>query len=177
MYTAQSSIGIEFVLPIEQWRTGSEGTRVFAGLLHELSPYRTRSIRTRALRRLVRRSTCLLAATDLDANHHGHPVGIARLVVHHSGTVRYGEIHDVVVARSHRRQGVGKALVRRALGVATVLDLPYVEVAVKPARVRAGKMFRSLGFQLIATADPAVPDSANRYRFEFPKPKPQVRSA
>lgn len=175
----KSIIGIEFVLPFEQWRTKPEGTRVFADLLHELSPYRSKSIRTRALRRLAERSTCLLAATDLDAKHHGHTIGVARFVVRHADTARFGEIHDVVVARTHRQQGVGTALVKKALSVATDLKLPFVDVAIKPARVRAKKMFRKLGFQLVAAADPAVIDSEDRYRFEFPKPeekKPQTTS-
>lgn len=170
VYTRQGNFGVEVVLPFEIWRINQDGKRVFASLLHELSPYRARNIRTRALRRLVDRSACLLAVSDLADGHHGHTVGLARLEVHHSDKIRYGEIHDVVVARKYRRLGIGKALAQKALGVADKLGLPYAEVNIKPARTCAVQMFQLLGFKLIATADPAVPGSANRYRFDFPKP-------
>ncbi len=171
LYTRQGNFGVEFVLACEIWRINQDGKRVFASLLRQLSPYQGRNIRTRALKRLADRSACLLAVSDLADGHHGHTVGLARLEVHHSDKIRYGEIHDVVVSRKYRRLGIGKALAQKALGVADKLGLPYAEVNIKPARTCAVQMFQLLGFKLIATADPAVPDSANRYRFEFPKPK------
>ena len=171
-----TGIGIEFMLPNEAWRTNGDGTEVLGSLLKKLTPYKEVSLSVNVLGQLVDRSTCFLVASDLAHDRHGHIVGIARLVVHHSDTTRFGEIHDLVVATSHEGQGVGKALIRKALAVAIDLKLPFVEVAIKPKseRVHADKMFRSLGFQLIATADPAVVDSANRYQLELTKPR--VRS-
>lgn len=171
VYTTKGNIGIEFMLPNEAWRTKFEGAQVLMRLLGQLSPYKDVH-QDIDLNRLADQSTCFLLASDLGHNHHGHTVGVARLEVHRSDGVRYGQVHDVVVATTHQRQGIGKALAKKALEVASGLNLPYVEASIKPKLTRdtAGKMFQSLGFKLIATADPAVPGSANRYRFDFPKP-------
>lgn len=174
VYTKTGKFDIEFVSPLEGWRMNRRGTQVFAGLLRKLSPYETRrNLRTRAVRRLADRSTCLLVASDLATGHHGHPVGVARLEVHRSEGIRYGEIHDLVVAETHQGIGIGKALVQRTFAVASDLfQLPYVDAHVKPkpTRVRAKQMLQSLGFKLITPADPAVVGSADQFRFQFPKP-------
>lgn len=172
LYTARGNIGIEFMLPNEAWRMKIEGAPALIKLLGQLSPYKDvhQGI---DLNRLADQSTCFLLASDLEHTHRGHTVGVARLEVHRFDGVRYGQVHDVVVATTHQRQGIGRALAKKALEVASELNLPYVEASIKPKPTRdtAGKMFQSLGFKLIAPADPAVPGSANRYRFEFPKPK------
>ncbi len=162
--------GIEFVLPSERWRTRPKGTRTFADLFHELSPYKKKNIRTRALRRLFERSVCILAAVDLDTGHHGHTVGIIRLEVHHVDGVRYGQIHDLIVSKEYRCRGIGTRLIKKALSVAADFKFSFVEAAIKPARTRAKKRFVALGFKAVAVADGVVPDSEDWYRFEFPKP-------
>lgn len=173
LYTARGNIGIEFMLPNEAWRMKLEGAPALMKLLGQLSPYEDVVHQGIDLNRLADQSTCFLLASDLEHNHRGHTVGVARLEVHRSDGVRYGQVHDVVVATTHQRQGIGRALAKKAIEVASKLNLPYVEASIKPKPTRdtAGKMFQSLGFKLIATADPAVPGSANRYRFEFAKPK------
>jgi ribosomal protein S18 acetylase RimI-like enzyme len=159
MYTTQGHFGIEFISPSQMWRIKKpEGVRVFADLLHELSPYHKRSIRTRALRRLAQRS-CLLVASDLDAGHHGHTVGLVRLEIRCSNGIRYGEIHDLIVAETHQHLGIGKALMGQVIKMATTSNLPYVELAVKQKRRVAVSMFGRLGFRQVSLAGDAI-----RYR-------------
>jgi ribosomal protein S18 acetylase RimI-like enzyme len=175
MYTKKGMYGIEPILPVlqEGWRTmGPKGTRAIANLLEKLSPYqgkRRGRIRTRALRRLVGRSAVFLVASDLDAGHHGHPVGLVRLEVHRSDGVRYGELHDLVVAEEHRGRDIGKGLVGKAIRMASAFTLPYVDLMVKPYRKPAKHMFASLGFREISSADRSAPGSESRYRFEVPE--------
>jgi len=56
-------------------------------------------------------------------------------------------IEDVVVDEAARRQGIGEALNRAAIGYARSLGARTVELSSRPTRVAANKLYRKLGFE------------------------------
>jgi ribosomal protein S18 acetylase RimI-like enzyme len=68
-------------------------------------------------------------------------------------------IEDVVVDRSARGQGVGEALMRRALDLAARAGAPGVALTSNPRREAANQLYRRLGF---------VRRETNAYYYKFP---------
>lgn len=148
--------GIEVVLPglnsfSESWRTetpsqdaGSDFNTVLAGLLKELSPYRSGVDVSRYLGEM---KPVRYLVVDLDAEHHGHVVGVGTLLP--SLKQRRGEIHDVVVAPTYRHSALGRQLLEQMIGMAKTLDLQEVVAVVKtsPERTAAHALFHRLGFR------------------------------
>ncbi len=174
MYTTRGTYGIEPILPIRQesWRTkGSKGTMAIVRLLQELSPYQRGNIGDSTIHYLVNQSACFLIATDLesdlDSNHHAHPVGLIRVEVWRSGDKRYGVLHDLVVAREAQNRKLGRGLVEKALHMTRMFELPTVRLAVKvkPSREAALRLFEKLGFQETAPAGRTLPGSAKHFQF------------
>lgn len=67
-------------------------------------------------------------------------------------------IEDVIVDESARGQGVGEALVRRALEAARARGAPAVTLTSHPSREAANRLYRRMGFKLRET---------NAYVFRF----------
>jgi ribosomal protein S18 acetylase RimI-like enzyme len=55
-------------------------------------------------------------------------------------------IEDLVVDRASRGRGVGEALVRRALSLATTREVSTVDLTCRPSREGANHLYRRMGF-------------------------------
>lgn len=60
-------------------------------------------------------------------------------------------IEDVIVDVSHRRQGIGEALIKKALEKAQQLDIKTVNLTSRPGRIAANLLYRKLGFKIYNT--------------------------
>lgn len=56
-------------------------------------------------------------------------------------------IEDVAVASAYRGEGIGKKLVKYALGVVSSLEISSVMLTSRPSRVAANKLYTSLEFE------------------------------
>jgi ribosomal protein S18 acetylase RimI-like enzyme len=102
-------------------------------------------------------ATILLIACDLAISEpHSTVVGMLTLVVFRIPTGVRAWIEDVVVDQSARGRGVGEALSRHALDVATRAGARTVELTSRPSRQAANRLYRRLGFQ---------PRDTNVYRY------------
>ena len=86
----------------------------------------------------------LFAAVDED----DHIVGCASLCVYYSPTGRKASVEDVVVASTHRDQGLGRALMGHIIDYASRELAPIdLHLTSQPKRVAANAMYRALGFE------------------------------
>jgi len=60
-------------------------------------------------------------------------------------------VEDVVVDESARRQGVGEALMRRALDLAREAGASGLSLTSRPEREAANRLYQSMGFELRKT--------------------------
>lgn len=91
----------------------------------------------------------LLAASDPVQG--GEILGILCLTVYRVPTGVRSIIEDVVVDERARRQGVGEALVRRALDLAREAGASGVSLTSNPQRQAANRLYQSMGFELRKT--------------------------
>ncbi|HXR96340.1 MAG TPA: ribosomal protein S18-alanine N-acetyltransferase [Terriglobales bacterium] len=56
------------------------------------------------------------------------------------------EIHDLQVEPSHRRHGIGTALIRRALGAACERGARWIYLEVRESNAGARRLYRAQGF-------------------------------
>jgi ribosomal protein S18 acetylase RimI-like enzyme len=84
-------------------------------------------------------------------NTEGAIVGLLTLVVFRLATGIRALIEDVVVDSAHRRLGIGDALVRDAVELATELRARTIELTSRPERAEANRLYRRLGFELRET--------------------------
>lgn len=142
-----------------------KGVLTLVRLLRHLSPYRRHPIGRDELIRLAERSSCFITAVRDPLNQGGHMIGLIRLEVRQcSDGQRYGELHDEIVGEHFRHNGVGRALVERAIEQARRLKAVRIDLKVKPHRKEAIQHYQSLGFVLISAADPSIEGSTNHYQ-------------
>ena len=98
-------------------------------------------------------ATRLLVARD----ERGEVVGTLTLVLFRIPTGLRAWIEDVVVDEGARGQGVGEALNREALRVASEAGARNVDLTSRPSREAANRLYRRLGFEQRET---------NVYRYE-----------
>ena len=113
------------------------------GLMRELTA--ETKVPPEMLRRTISTpGTHLFAATD-DA---GRIVGCATLGVYCSPTGYKGAVEDVVVAQSHRGQGLGRKLLETIIDFA-INELGDVDLHLtsRPQRIAAIALYQSLGFE------------------------------
>lgn len=79
-------------------------------------------------------------------DEHGQIVGSATLGIYRTPTGLHAWIEDVVVDRSARRQGIGKALTEACLEQARALGLREVNLTSRSARCAANLLYQSMGF-------------------------------
>lgn len=91
----------------------------------------------------------LLVARDPDAN--GRIVGSLCLNVYRVPTGVRSIVEDVVVDESVRRQGVGEALMRRAMDLAREAGASGLSLTSRPEREAANRLYQSMGFELRRT--------------------------
>jgi len=87
-------------------------------------------------------STLLLARDDT-----GVIIGALNLTVYRVPTGIRSIIEDVIVDLSARGQGVGEALMARAIEVAREKDAANITLTSNPARVAANSLYLKMGFQ------------------------------
>jgi len=124
-----------------------------ARLIPQLAPVFPAPHRQRVQALVDANATTLLVARD-DA---GVIAGTLTLVVLELPTARRAWIEDVVVDQSARGRGVGEALTRHALHLASTRGATTIDLTTNPARDAANRLYRRLGFRLRET---------NPYRFE-----------
>lgn len=81
----------------------------------------------------------------------GQIIGAACLTVYRVPTGLRAVIEDVIVDESARGQGVGEALVRRALEAAQARGASAVTLTSNPRREAANRLYRRMGFKLRET--------------------------
>jgi ribosomal protein S18 acetylase RimI-like enzyme len=77
----------------------------------------------------------------------GRIIGTAALGIFETPTGVHGWIEDVVVDRSARRQGVGRALTKACLDKARELGLREVNLTSRPSRQAANQLYQDMGFE------------------------------
>lgn len=91
----------------------------------------------------------LLIARDPEAND--RIVGILCLNIYRVPTGVRSIVEDVVVDESVRRQGIGEALMRRALDLAREAGASGLSLTSRPDREAANRLYQSMGFELRKT--------------------------
>jgi GNAT superfamily N-acetyltransferase len=124
-------------------------------LLKQLSP-NTKGVTSRDIRE-VRENSFIFFAVSL-LHPEGSIVGMATLTRAYKPTAFFGTMEDVVVDETHRRLGIGTALIDRLVRKAAQLGMKYVDFTSNPKRVEANKRYVALG---------AKKRSTNIYRFEL----------
>lgn len=77
----------------------------------------------------------------------GRIIGTATLGIFETPTGIHGWIEDVVVDRSARRQGVGRALTKACMDKARELGLREVNLTSRPSRQAANQLYQDMGFE------------------------------
>jgi ribosomal protein S18 acetylase RimI-like enzyme len=91
----------------------------------------------------------LLVARDPGAG--GRIIGSLCLNIYRVPTGIRSIVEDVVVDESARRQGVGEALMRRALDLARDAGASGLSLTSRPDREAANRLYQSMGFELRKT--------------------------
>ena len=113
-----------------------------ARLLPQLSP-RPTPTREEVAAIVEQPHVWLLVASD----DSGTIVGTLTLVLYRIPTALMARIEDAVVDSAARGRGVGEALVREALRVATAAGARGVGLNSRPEREAANRLYRRLGFE------------------------------
>lgn len=101
------------------------------------------------LRSLVESDTTHLLIAEDEAS--GAIVGTLTLVLYNIPTSRKAWIEDVVADESVRGQGVGHALVERALSIARAVGVDSVNLTSRPSRIAARQLYARCGFKEVDT--------------------------
>ncbi len=107
------------------------------------------------LREIVAGDPCRLLAARGPG---GELLGMLVLASYPIATGRRFWIEDVAVAAEARGQGIGEALVRRALELARAAGAETVELTCRPARAAANRLYQRVGF---------VRRETNVYRYDL----------
>lgn len=76
----------------------------------------------------------------------------------------YAEIQDNVVHATYHGQGIGRALTEKAIELARDdCRVRYIELTSKPVREVANQLYTSLGFRLLAVANPDLGDQGTNF--------------
>ncbi len=123
-------------------------------LTRELAPAAPPLTRER-LQEIVADHAChLLIARAAD----GQVAGMLLLAGYPAPTARRAWIEDVVVAPGSRGQGIGEALVRRAIELARAAGADTLDLTSRPARAAANRLYLRVGFRRRET---------NAYRYDL----------
>jgi ribosomal protein S18 acetylase RimI-like enzyme len=126
-----------------------EIVEALARLIPQVSP--SAAVADAAQVREIVASPCTTLLLARDRARGGQIVGCLTLAVFRIPTGVRAWIEDVVVDSAARGKGVGEALNREALRIATARGAQTVELTSRPAREAANRLYRRLGFQLRET--------------------------
>ncbi|MFC1693839.1 GNAT family N-acetyltransferase [Candidatus Latescibacterota bacterium] len=90
-------------------------------------------------------STHLLVARCPEGS--GPIVGSVALVFYRVTTGLHARIEDLIVSKDIRRQGIGNALMVRALEIAKYANANVVDLTSNPLRIEANSLYKTLGFK------------------------------
>jgi len=107
------------------------------------------------LERLVASDSSVLFTARDEA---GDIIGAANVTIYRVPTGIRAIIEDVIVDGSARGQGIGEALVRKALDEARARGAPAVTLTSNPKREAANRLYQRMGFQ---------PRETNAYVYKF----------
>ncbi len=93
---------------------------------------------------LVRDSSSTLMVAR---NDHGEIVGALSLTVYRVPTGVRSIIEDVIVANSARGQGIGEALMKRAIEIAREKGASNISLNCNPMRESANRLYQRMGFK------------------------------
>jgi ribosomal protein S18 acetylase RimI-like enzyme len=102
------------------------------------------------LRKLITSESSMLVVAR-QSKEDGLIVGILCLTIYLVPTGLRSIIEDVIVDESARRQGIGEALVRHAIGLAREAGAEGVSLTSNPQREAANQLYKSMGFELRQT--------------------------
>lgn len=97
-------------------------------------------------------------------------VGMATLAPEYTLDGTTGFIEDVVVDEAHRRRGLSRGLTKRLIEKAREMGFRRIRLTSRPARKPARRLYRSLGFRLIARARYPLakyPNDTNLYQLDL----------
>lgn len=97
----------------------------------------------------------------------GEAVGMASLVTRRNGTgiSHIGTVEDVYLLPPYRGQGLSRRLMEAVIYQAMQIELAWLELASKPRPRATNRLYQSLGFMLVAKANPDMGELAtNHYR-------------
>ncbi len=123
-------------------------------LARELAPAAPPLTRARLQEILADEACRLLIAYAAD----GGVAGMLLLARYPAPTGRRAWIEDVVVAPEARGQGIGEALVRRAIELARAAGADTLDLTSRPAREAANRLYLRVGFRRRET---------NAYRYDL----------
>jgi ribosomal protein S18 acetylase RimI-like enzyme len=120
---------------------GDELVEALARLVPQLSPDRRGPTRGELAEVLAAPGTIVLVARDGDTI-----AGTLTLLLYRIPTGVRGWIHDVVVDEAARGRGVGEALTRTALELASGAGVENVHLTTRRSREAARRLYRRIGF-------------------------------
>jgi ribosomal protein S18 acetylase RimI-like enzyme len=142
---------------IEQVKEVTEDlVEAFEVLMPQLTAYTTPPDKADLEKIVDSPSSTLFVAYDADYGN--KIIGTATLVTFRTITGVHAWIEDVVVDKSARRKGLGKALTMTAIDRAKYLGAKTVNLTSRSTRVAANSLYQRLGFKLRET---------NLYRYSF----------
>lgn len=100
-------------------------------------------------------SSILMVARDA----HGQIIGALTLAIYHVPTGIRSIIEDVIVDKSARGQGIGEALMRKAIEIAHEHGAGNISLTSNPMREAANRLYLRVGFKKRET-------NAYQYKFE-----------
>lgn len=122
--------------------------KALANLLPQLSASATEPTAQYVEELISREDTHLFVA----CGESGEIVGMLTLLIVAIPTFRKAWIEDVVTDKSHRGEGIGEALVKRAFEVARAEGAKRIYLTSNPKREAAHRLYKRCGFEQYDTA-------------------------
>jgi len=136
-------------------------TRALNQLLPQLSPSCIELNQDTLQQMVASPHSTIFVAKEPDSGQ-GRIVGMVSLITFPVLTGIRARIEDLVVDKAVRGQGVGKALINRALSQARSLHAKSVDLTSRPMRNQANQLYRHMGF---------FQRDTNVYRYDLTDPQ------
>lgn len=148
---------MEIISPVN---AGPELTKGINQLLDQLTGMPGQLSRHQLKRLLASETSRLMVAVEK-----GVVLGMLTLVIYPIPSATRAVVEDMVVDRSARRKGVGRALLADAIRRARAMGAESLNLTSNPSRKAANRLYRRMGF---------VPRDTNAYRLTF-EPREKTR--